>query len=191
MKFPGFTARRTMIRLAGVAVVLIAGAVVLGWRAGETAVPPLPPLAKDAWSTVTASADDPVKDFQIMRGRHPWTGFLDMTKRLQVNRGPAAAAAAAARRPAPVKPKVPWRLAGIILRGDESFVLIATGQAAKTTLEYRRVGDSLPDGSILVQIMPDSAKTQPAPSAAPPSENPEAPPPEKPETIVYRLFDKK
>jgi len=178
----GSTAQRTLVRIAGAAVVVFVVAVTLGWRAGETAVPPLPPLAKDNWSLPKVQAEDTVKDLAIMKGKHPWTGFLDMTKRLTLER-PNAAKPAPVVRKAPPKPKVPWRLAGIIQRGEESFVLIATGQAAKTKLEYRHVGDSLPDGSILVQIMPDSAKTQSPSSDSSASDNPE--------TSVYRLFDKK
>jgi hypothetical protein len=173
--------RRNLIRIAGVAVVALVGAVALGWRAGETVVPPLPPVAKDAWSLPKSQPEDIDKDLALMKGKHPWTGFLNMDKRVTLNRRPENAPPV--RPPSRPKPKVPWRLAGIIQRGEESFVLIATGQAAKTTLEYKRVGDSLPDGSILVQIMADSAKTQ-----APSSESSAS---QDPQTSVYRLFDKK
>jgi hypothetical protein len=174
--------RRNLLRIAGVAVVLVAVAVGVGWRAGKTEVPPLPPLPKDSWSLPKADAEDTAKDLAVMKGKHPWTGFLDMTKRVTLNKRSATQTPArTAPRPAPARPQVPWRLAGVIQRGDESLVLIATGKEPKTILEYKKVGDSLPDGSILVQIMSDSAKTQAPASESSTSEDPK----------IYRLFDKK
>jgi hypothetical protein len=187
MNWPGSSARRTLIRLAGVTVLLFAGAGAIGWKAGQTSLPPPPAIGKETWSLQATTRDDPAKDLAMLKARHPWTGIIDMTKRPPVTgRGPLVAQ----QRPsaAPAKPKVPWRLAGIVQRGDESFALIATGNAAQTKIEYRHVGDSLPDGSILVQIMPDSAKTQSESPAAPASSDS---PPANPETIVYRLFGKK
>ncbi len=186
MRWPRSALQRSLVRIAGVTAVLFAAAAALGWKAGETPPPPPPAVGKEAWALQASTPDDPDHDLGILKARHPWTGIIDMTKRPPVNRVvPGAKPAAAAARPRPN-----WRLAGIVQRGDESFVLIATGNPRQTTYEYRRVGDSLPDGSILVQISADSAKTEikPPASAASPESSPQA---AAPETTVYRLFDKK
>jgi hypothetical protein len=70
-----------------------------------------------------------------------------------------------------------WQLAGVIERGGEQFALILVGQGAAARLEYRTVGDSLPDGSVLVQIDADSATSEGRQPAAA-------------ERRVYRLFEK-
>lgn len=171
--------RRILIRLGAVVLVAAAGAAVLGWGAGVTPLPPLAAIPKETWELREIKPEDTAKLVEVLAARHPWAGFIDSSRRPDQRRTAA--------RPQPKAPATPWRLAGIVQRGDESFALIATGQAAQTKIEYRRVGDSLPDGSILVQISPDSAKTQPA--SPPPSSDDT--PPENPETRVYRLFDKK
>jgi len=178
---PALPSRRVLLRLGAVALVLTAGSAALGWRAGETPLPPPSAIPKESWELREIKPEDTTTLVGVLAARHPWAGFIDASKRPDLRR----AARTPPKRPPPPPP--PWRLAGIVQRGDESFVLIATGQAAQTKIEYRRVGESLPDGSILVQILPDSAKTQPA-SAAPDSDDS---PPENPETRVYRLFDKK
>jgi hypothetical protein len=184
MNKPAFPPRRIMVRLGAGALVAVAGAAGLGWSAGETPLPPPSAIPKETWELREIKPEDTAKLVAVLAGRHPWAGFIDSARRPDQRR--------TARNPAP-KPATPWRLAGIVQRGDESFALIATGQAAQTKIEYRRVGDSLPDGSILVQILPDSAKTQPAPSDSPSTTPPSTDdsPPENPETRVYRLFDKK
>ncbi|HUZ74928.1 MAG TPA: hypothetical protein VMU87_18230 [Stellaceae bacterium] len=179
-----FAERRTLLRLAVAAVLMIGSGIALGWRAGQTDVPPAAPIAKEKWSVKPPEREDPTRDLSVLTSLHPWTGFVE-ARREQ----------AAAHKAPPA-----WRLAGIVQRGEEKFALIAMGQYPKPIFEYRRVGDSLPDGSILVQITSDSAKTKmhsaPAPSSArtfppspasPPSRS--APPPS--EARTYRLFEKK
>ena len=177
---PALPSRRVLIRLGVVALVLTAGSAALGWKAGETPLPPPSAIPKESWELREIKPEDTATLVAVLAARHPWGGFIDASKRPEVRRNVRTP-------PKRPPPPTPWRLAGIVQRGDESFVLIATGQAAQTKIEYRRVGDSLPDGSIIVQILTDSAKTQAA-SAAPDSDDS---PPENPETRVYRLFDKK
>jgi hypothetical protein len=135
------------VRLAVAAGTIVSGAVLLGWRAGNTPVPPLPPRAATPWSLPRLDADDPAKDLAVLTARHPWTSGGPGRRAL----GPAAAP----------PPPINWRLAGIITRNDVTFALIAIGRpGTPSKLEYRRVGDALPDGSILVGINSDNAVSE-------------------------------
>ena len=158
--------RRMLIRLGVGAGLIFAAAVVMGWRAGETPVPPPPPAAKEQYSLATRKPDDLDRDLAFLKFRRPWRALGQKVepKLMRSNNTHPA--------------ETRWRLAGIVQRGDKSFVLIATGQPRHADYEYRTVGDSLPDGSILVQITLDSAKTRPT-----------TPPDAK--TREYRLFNKK
>jgi hypothetical protein len=191
MTLPPTLERRARLQF-GIAVgVLVVGAAALGWRAGETLPPPPSAIAKDPWSLGPLKNQDTAKDVELLRQRRSWNGFeREGGPQQAATRAPAAA--------------VPWRLAGIVRRGDESLVLISTGRAQTTKFEYRRVGDALPDGSILVQIMSDGAKTQSSSSGAhtpsgsgktqstsseahTPSDSGKTQSP-SPETHIYRLF---
>jgi hypothetical protein len=172
---------RTLLRYAIAGAVIVGGGVALGWRAGETGDPLAGPAAKDQWALAAPKEEDVTKDLGALKSLHPWTGFVEQQK-------------PAARPQPPARPT--WRLAGIVQRGAETLVLISTAQGQTAKFEYRRVGDSLPDGSILVQITADSAMTRmpaspdsssstAAPSSAAPSSD------SSPEARTYRLFDKK
>jgi hypothetical protein len=175
--------RRTLVRFAFAGVLILGGGVALGWRAGEPANPLAVPTAKDQWTLTAPKAEDVTKDLGALKSLHPWTGFVEQK--------PAARPQAAAR--------PTWRLAGIVQRGNETIALITTAQGPAAKFEYRRVGDTLPDGSILVQITADSAKTQmplasdsSSPSSSPSTAPSAAPSPDSsPEARTYRLFDKK
>ena len=156
--------RRRHLQLSAAFATLFAAAVVLGWRAGgaPTAAPPAAVPAPWALPQPTESA--PARDAAVLKARHPWGGggaFHD------IDSAPAALAAS----------RTPWQLAGIVERGNERYALILVGQGPSAKLEYRATGDSLPDGSVLVQIGADSATSeggQPAPAGR----------------RVHRLFEK-
>jgi hypothetical protein len=98
-----------------------------------------------------------------LSARHPWGG---------------GAAFQSIDSPRPLPPATrPWRLVGVVERGEERLALVLVGQGPEVKLEYRAVGDSLPDGSVLVQIGTDSATSEGGQSATP-------------ERRVHRLFDK-
>ncbi len=175
--------RRTLLRLAVAAMLLVGSGVALGWRAGQIDVPPAAAIAKEKWSVTPPRREDPAKDLAVLASLHPWSG------------------PAQAKRPENLRPPQ-WRLAGIIESGDEKYAIIAVGPAFKQRILYRRIGKSLPDGSILVQITADGAKTEshsaPASSSAsrptsPPSPaSSSAPRGASPsEARTYRLFEKK
>ena len=116
------------------------GALVLGWRAGE--IPPSAPAGEAPmdWSLPPAGARNIEHDLAVLTARKPWGGgdaFADIEN------------------PAPVS--APWRLVGVVQRADQRFALIMVGSGPGAKLEYRAVGDVLPDGNVLVQIGDDSA----------------------------------
>ena len=151
-------AKATWIRLAvlsGVAVALFA---YLGWQAGEATVPPGPPLRPTAWALPALPQEDPAKDLAAINARHPWSNMLAGLADPKA----AAAAAAAGGAPPGAPPPPSWRLAGIIERADGRFALIATGAPGPVKYQYRSVGETLPDGSRLVEITTDNAVAQTA-----------------------------
>ena len=166
MNWPASLPRRSAIRLAAATGIVVVCAGALGWRAGETAPPAALPLAKESGSTGALARDDVAKDVAVLTSRRPWGG---------PNRrnGPERA------RQERVQP---WRLAGIIERGSEKFALIASGSGRAVRFDYRKIGEAFPDGSILMQITPDSAKTKSSSSSGPS---------DSATTHVYRLFNKK
>jgi hypothetical protein len=171
--------RRTLLRFAIAGVLILGGGVALGWKAGETADPPAGSDAKEQWALAAPKKQDVTKDLDALKSLHPWSGFVEQAK-------PP---------PRPQAARPTWRLAGIVQRGAETLALITTAQGPAAKFEYRRVGDALPDGSILVQITADSAKTQ-MPSSSDSSSSSSAPPSDSasdssPEARTYRLFDKK
>src|SRR5207237_793916 len=90
-------------------------------------------------------------------------------RRLAAAPGHAAAGAAGDRacRDTATLPRVPvvisWRCVGIFLRDNSPFALILFGPPGATKLEYRTIGEALPDGSTLVQIDTDSVTAQNGP----------------------------
>ncbi len=152
---------RRRLQLSAAFAAFFAAAVILGWRTGGA--PAAPPLATpaEAWTLPQLTASDPARDAAILKARRPWGGgaaFHDIDS------------------PAPAS-RAPWQLAGIVERGNERFALILVGQGPAARLEYRGMGDSLPDGSVLVQIGADSATSEGGQPAAA-------------ERRVYRLFEK-
>jgi hypothetical protein len=110
------------------------------------------------------ASSDTAGDLAVLRSRKPWgggTAFVD----------PEIA-------PAPMQNAEPWRLAGVIERDREALALILIGSGPTARLEYRAVGDRLPDGSVFVRIDADSATSQ------------EGQPPAVVQH-VYRLFENK
>ena len=155
-------ARRRPVQLAAAFAALLAAAAVLGWHAGAAPSSAAAAAAPARWALPPVNPRDPAHDAAILTARHPWGGgaaFRDIDT------------------PVPASAAMPWHLAGIVERGDERLALVLVGNGPTAKLEYRAVGDSLPDGSVLVQIGADSATSEGGQSAAA-------------ERRVYRLFDK-
>ncbi len=138
---------------------LVAVAVALGWRTGEAPLDTPKAAAPAPWSLPQMVHPDPGPDMALLTARHPWgnAAFRDIDS--------------------PRPPAAPWHLAGIVERGNERYALVLLGQGPAARLEYRAVGKSLPDGSVLVRIEPDSATSEGGQSATA-------------ERRVYRLFEK-
>jgi len=151
---------RRLMQLTIACGALLVGAILAGWHAGDAPVDDAARLASAAWTLPSPNVRDPEQDVAIINSRQPWGGR------------------AAFRDPElPPSGNAVWRLAGIVERGGELFALIMVGPAAGGRLEYRSVGESLPDGSVLVQIDPDSATSQRGQSVTA-------------ERSVHRLFEK-
>jgi hypothetical protein len=153
--------RGGLIRIGIPVGVIFVCAALLGWSAADTPVPPAPRVAAGSWSLPQVEARDPARDLAIITAGRPWDRGIGSP-----DTGSAAAAAAG------------WRLAGIVERNDQRFALIASGPDTAAKLDYLSLGDSLPDGSVLVELTPDSAAVEGGKSAAAGRR-------------VYRLFDKK
>jgi hypothetical protein len=142
----------TWKRLGALSGIAVAVASFLGWQAGYTVVDPGPPLARTRWSLPGQVAEDPARDLAILTARRPWSdGFAGQAETGPDGQRGAAAGSAQA---------LQWRLAGVVERPDGNFVLIATGPPNAVKFEYRAVGDTLPDGSTLVEITSESATIQ-------------------------------
>jgi hypothetical protein len=128
-----------LFRVAAAAAIAFVGAVALGWRAGYVAPGETASIEPAPWILPQPHSEDTEQDASILTTRRPWGG--------------GAAFRDPEQGPAPTS----WRLAGIVERDGRRFALITVGQRPTATLEYRTVGDRLPDGSVLVQIDPDSA----------------------------------
>jgi hypothetical protein len=156
--------RRRLLQLCAASAVLVAGAVILGWHAGEPATATAPAPVPAPWALPQINLSDPARDVASLTARHPWGGGAGFHDIDSPQRTPAPAGA-------------PWHLAGIIERGGERFALILVGQGPAAKLEYRAKGDLLPDGNVLVQIGADSATSEAGKAAAA-------------ERRVYRLFER-
>jgi hypothetical protein len=135
-------------RLAALAAIAVAIAAFLGWQAGNTPVEPGPALAATRWSLPTHAANEPDRDLAILNSRRPWNTPEGGLSALGANGSSASVGSA---------PAASWRLAGIVGRADGNFAMIAIGPPNTMKLEYRAVGDKLPDGSTLVAITPEGA----------------------------------
>jgi hypothetical protein len=153
---------RRLMRLGIACGVLLVGAILAGWHAGDAPAEEAARLAPAAWALPSPNLRDTEQDVAIINSRQPWGGRAAF-------RDPEL--------PPPPPGNAVWRLAGIVERGGERLVLIMVGPEAGATLEYRSVGESLPDGSVLVQIDPDSATSQRGQSVTA-------------ERSVHRLFEK-
>ena len=151
---------RRLVQLSIACGALLIGAILAGWHAGDPPADEAARLAPEAWVLPSPNLRDPEQDIAIINSRQPWGGRAAF-------RDPELAPAGNA----------VWRLAGVVERGGELFALIMVGPAGGARLEYRSVGESLPDGSVLVQIDPDSATSQRGQSVAA-------------ERSVHRLFEK-
>ena len=170
-----------MTRLVAVAIaVLLAAALVLGWQAGDTPLPPPAKAEPAKWSLPKLTHSDATADLAVLKNRHPWSGLFTLGPTAAAPGGPAvpggnAAPGGPGAHPAAAPPPS-WRLAGVVERGEDRFALVAPGPGTGE-LSYLRLGDRLPDGSTLVAIAPDSATTADAKSPA--------------RRRVYRLFGEK
>ena len=153
--------RAGLIRLAG--AVLLLAAIVLGWRAGHLRAPGDIGVVPAPWALPQRQSSDAEADAAILRARRPWGGSAAFSDPEVV-------------RPAPAAPS--WRLVGTVERDDGRFALIEIGTQPGARLEYRGIGEQLPDSSVVMQIDPDSITTQGGAGL------PAGP-------IVYRLFQKK
>lgn len=143
---PWLANRRLAIRpLAGAAGLALA--VGLGWLDAPATAPPAYAPPAEAWSLPTLAQSQSGRGLAEVTALRPWSA----------DRRPAAPP-----NPSPTAGPAPegWRLAGIVLRGEERFVLITGGSVNSQDVEYKRVGDTLPDGSIILQISQDSVITE-------------------------------
>jgi hypothetical protein len=158
--------RASAIRLAVPVGLIFACAVALGWSGGGDVVVPHAATPKPIpWSLPRPRPNTLAKDLATIANGKPW------------HRGYGGAhgaelAGAHGRGAAPPQ----WRLAGVVERSGEHFALVESGAGRSAKLHYFRVGEALPDGSVLVALTRDSATAQ---SGKPP----------KPR--VYHLFGKK
>jgi hypothetical protein len=179
-----FLDRVTLYRIGAAFGFAVLMALFLGWGSGYTPPPPLTRAAPEQWKLNPPAPPDAAKDLAALKARHPWSADMP-------GAASAAGGAGGADGPgAPADPKAVWRLAGVIERGDERFALIAIGVEPSVTLEYKKIGDALPDGSVLVQITPNSATT--GPSKAAPKDAPNSiDAPDASGQHIYRLFGSK
>jgi hypothetical protein len=184
-----FLDRVTLYRIGagfGFAVLI---ALFLGWGSGYTPPPPLTRAAPEQWKLNPPAPPDAAKDLATLKARHPWSADLPGAAA-----GGAGGTGGAGGPGAPADPQAVWRLAGVIERGDERFALIAIGVEPSVTLEYKKIGDALPDGTVLVQITPNSATTGPseeAPKDAPKDAANSIDAPDTNGQHIYRLFGSK
>lgn len=140
-------------RLAALGTAAVAIAVFLGWQAGSMTVDPisLPPPGR--WSMPAHPAENLARDRAILDARRPWGDPYAS----QSGGGPNGLATSA--RPGSAQ-ALQWRLAGVVERPSGNFALIAKGPPRAEHLEYRAVGDKMPDGSTLVAITAESATVE-------------------------------
>jgi hypothetical protein len=153
---------RRAVQVACAAALLLTASVVLGWRAGRETTAAAASAAPTQWTLPGDGADNPERDAAILRARRPWGGgnaFHDIDS-------------------GPVIPTVqPWTLVGTIVRDDRRYALIRVGPPS-SKIEYRGIGEKLPDGSTVDAIDADGITTAGGSGRG-----------AKP--IVYRLFTKK
>jgi hypothetical protein len=151
---PGITSWIRLAVLSGIAAIVAA---FLGWQAGEVTPPAVQSAAPTGWTLPPQPTEDPQKDLTMLTARRPWTNPLAAARLAAGGTQPGAAQNSNAT-PA-------WRLAGLVQRPDVDFALILIGPPGAEKLEYRGIGEALPDGSILVQITSEPAVTETAGSS--------------------------
>jgi hypothetical protein len=149
-----------VVLLCGLTGVAVAGAAVLGWRAGEVSQTAVRPETPVVWSLPSPHADDTDSELATLAARKPWGGSNSFSE---------------SETPAPISGA--WRLVGIVQRGEQRYALVAIGAGPTAKAEYRTLGDTLPDGSKLVQIDVDSVTSS-------------STPPVPADRRVLRLFEK-
>jgi len=140
----GFAALRGRPLLAtGMAgLVLFAGAVALGWRAGEAPHLQAGQAPATQWVLPQLRTTDTEQDTAYLMTRRPWGGST------------------AFRDPEAMPPTVSWQLAGVVGRDGRWFALVAVGPQPTAALQYRTIGERLPDDTVLVQIDTDSVTSE-------------------------------
>jgi hypothetical protein len=156
----GFSPSRPAALIAALAGSAMAIAALLGWHAGDLSTVAMPSEAPVSWSLPPPQVADIDRDLAILAARKPWGGSKSFS---DLETPPPLVAA--------------WRLVGIVQRGDQRYALIRVGPGPNAKVEYRGVGDTLPDGGRLVQIDTDSATSS--------SDNPSPT-----DRRVHRLFEK-
>lgn len=135
-----------LVRAGAATGALFACAVLLGWHAGHVVVAPGAAVEPEAWQLPQIKKSDPEKDLAALAARKPWSTSAAPT--------PSKAAAA-----------TNWRFAGVVQRGDERYALVVSGTDAAAKVSYLRTGETLPDGSVLVEITADSATSASDPAS--------------------------
>jgi hypothetical protein len=143
---------------AGAAAVLV-GATVLGWRSGQASDLARAAAAPSAWELPQTVAENPERDAAVLRTRHPWGGRASFH---DIDAAPVAQ---------------PWTLVGTVLRDEGRYALIRVGPPTGK-IEYRSIGEKLPDGSTVDKIDADGITTAGGPGRGG-------------RPTLYRLFDKK
>lgn len=153
---------RADLRLGGLALLALALAAYGGWsRAGPD---PLVGAAArgGAWQPIDWSPGDAAADAAVLTMRNVWGWSAPPG---------APAQAAAAPGPAPVLAPAqtgPWRIVGTADWGQGLAAIIQTQPPGtpKPAFIFRRAGESLPDGRVVVRVEPSRVAALPAGAAA-------------------------
>lgn len=148
----------------GAGVAVLAVAVVLGWRSGQATDRVSAPAKPAAWELPQTVAENPERDAATLRTRHPWGGRASFH---DIDAAPVM----------PAQIRQPWTLVGTVMRDAGRYALIRIGpQTGK--IEYRGIGEKLPDGSTVDKIDADGITTAGGQGRGA-------------QPTLYRLFDKK
>lgn len=162
MHRPPFQRRQVVVVGLGASLMLTVS-VVFGWRDGSAAGANAAPVPATAWELPHPNVTDPEQEADTLRRLRPWGG---------------QAAFNGSEAPAPVQPAAAaWRLVGTVERATERYALISVAGQPNGRIEYRAVGDLMPDGAKLLKIDADSVTVR-GPDASS-------------KGVVYRLFEKK
>jgi hypothetical protein len=138
-------------------------AVVVGWRSGSAVGTSASPIPATAWELPHPKVADAEQEADTLRRLRPWGGQVAFNG----SEAPTPVRAAA----------VAWRLVGTVARAAERYALISVGGQPNGHLEYRAIGELMPDGGKLLKIDADSVTVRGTDANS--------------EGVVYRLFDKK